>query len=1126
MAKKLTDLTPELTSLSNEIENIRESHSYLDNQKQTQLRLQRNRIAAARTAETVEQTQVHREQAGIDAAAARSAETAELTQQRLLQQDTLTTAAAWPPQPTRRRAWAENFALDYNPVTQYRVHQNSFMGRMSKKCSRCNALRWKDERPGICCNNGKVRLRPLSEDIPPVLTHLFQGANPDSEHFLGNIRKYNSCFQMTSFGAKTIDEPGFNPNFKVQGQVYHLIGSLLPIPGEQPQFLQINFMGDQQAEAERQRGIVEGVRLNVIRELQDVLHEINKYVRDFKTARERLPENTDDLRIVIHADKHPLCSNELQRISETHRAYDALQYPLIFWRGDDGYNFQLRQTDIRTGEPGTRKVSAMDFYASRLMVRDGSFNYIYMCRKLFLQFAVDMYAKIETERLSFIRHHQTRLRADDYIHLRYAVADDRNANQLSNVVILPSSFTGGPRYMHECTQDAMTYVRHYGRPDLFITFTCNSKWDEISNELLPCQQSYDRHDVVARVFHLNLKQLMDYITTGAIFGAVRCHMYTIEWQKRGLPHAHILIWLCDRIRPEQVDCVISAEIPNRVEDLELFEIVTKHMVHGPCGQLNPGSPCMKDGTCTKKYPKALIKDTVTGIDEYLLYRRRSDDDGGFTKQHTLRAVGEAYDITLDNRWIVPYCPLLLSKVFNTHINVEFCNSVKSIKYICKYVNKGSDQAVFGLERDGAQVDEVARYESGRYISANEAMWRIFSLPIHARHPTVQHLSVHLENGQRVYFTEANLQQQLQEPRDTTLTAFFKLCTLDDFARTLLYCQLPAYYTFDATTKCWKRRVHGAAVPDHSGIYQTDALARVYTVHPNNRECFFLRIMLHHVVGPMSFQHLRTVGGHVCATFHEACRRLGLLEDDAQWREALEEAATVRSPAQLRKLFAIMLSTCQLLTLFSCGKSLRNIWLKTSCFMSDNCFRINNCSLQIECSILLLYLSRTKCSRSQTTTSQFMDFPGLGGVVFLHAPGGSSKTFVTNLILAKVRESGKIALAVASSGIAATLLPGGRTANSALKLPLNLARTENPECNIKKNSGTAQLLQQCLLIVWDECTMSHKLAFEALNLTLKDLRENNRLFGGVTLLLSGDFCQTLPVIQRGTPADEMNAYIKA
>lgn len=136
-------------------------------------------------------------------------------------------------------------------------------------------------------------------------------------------------------------------------------------------------------------------------------------------------------------------------------------------------------------------------------------------------------------------------------------------------------------------------------------------------------------------------------------------------------------------------------------------------------------------------------------------------------------------------------------------------------------------------------------------------------------------------------------------------------------------------------------------------------------------------------------------------------------------------------------------------------------------------------------------------------------------MFLDAPGGTGKTFVIKLLLAFVRQKGEIALAVASSGIAATLIPGGRTAHSALKLPLNLARTENPLCNIKKNSGNARLLQQCKLIVWDECTMSHKLAFEALNLTLKDLRGNNRLMGGVTLLLSGDFRQTLPVISRGS-----------
>ena len=127
-------------------------------------------------------------------------------------------------------------------------------------------------------------------------------------------------------------------------------------------------------------------------------------------------------------------------------------------------------------------------------------------------------------------------------------------------------------------------------------------------------------------------------------------------------------------------------------------------------------------------------------------------------------------VKIGNKWVVPYCPLL-SRIFQAHINVEYCNSVKSIKYICKYVNKGSDQAMFGFGKDGKAVDEVERYQLGRYISSNEAVWRILDCPIHERHPTVVHLAVHLENGQRVYFTEDNLRERINEPPRTTLTAF-------------------------------------------------------------------------------------------------------------------------------------------------------------------------------------------------------------------------------------------------------------------------------------------------------------------------------------------------------------------
>lgn len=150
----------------------------------------------------------------------------------------------------------------------------------------------------------------------------------------------------------------------------------------------------------------------------------------------------------------------------------------------------------------------------------------------------------------------------------------------------------------------------------------------------------------------------------------------------------------------------------------------------------------------------------------------------------------------------------------------------------------------------------------------------------------------------------------------------------------------------------------------------------------------------------------------------------------------------------------------------------------------------------------------------------------GGLFFIDAPGGTGKTFLISLLLAKIRSQSKIALAVASSGIAATLLDGGRTAHSAFKLPLNVQFSENPVCNINKNSSMGKVLQTCSIIVWDECTMAHKKSLEALDRMLKDFRNNSLLFGGALIVLAGDFRQTLPVIPRSTPADELNACLKS
>ena len=163
--------------------------------------------------------------------------------------------------------------------------------------------------------------------------------------------------------------------------------------------------------------------------------------------------------------------------------------------------------------------------------------------------------------------------------------------------------------------------------------------------------------------------------------------------------------------------------------------------------------------------------------------------------------------------------------------MEYCNSIKSIKYVCKCINKGTDQAVFALL--SSDRDEIADYQHGRYICSSEALWRIFSFPIHERYPTVVHLSVHLENGQCIYFTEENLHHQIESHTNSTFTAFFQLCEEDEFAKTLLYVNVPKYYTWCPITKKYSRRAQGTPVEGFPGIKASDALGRVYTVHPNN-----------------------------------------------------------------------------------------------------------------------------------------------------------------------------------------------------------------------------------------------------------------------------------------------------
>lgn len=146
----------------------------------------------------------------------------------------------------------------------------------------------------------------------------------------------------------------------------------------------------------------------------------------------------------------------------------------------------------------------------------------------------------------------------------------------------------------------------------------------------------------------------------------------------------------------------------------------------------------------------------------------------------------------------------------------------------------------------------------------------------------------------------------------------------------------------------------------------------------------------------------------------------------------------------------------------------------------------------------------------------------GRLIFLHSAGGCGKTFVCNTIAAAVCAQGKVALCVASSGIATQLLDGGRTAHSTFKIPLQV--DETTFCKIAQNSFLHELLKQVVIIIWDEAPMQHKYAVEAVDRTLRDLLKNDVAFGGITVLFGGNFQQTLPVIPKGNRQETVAASI--
>nr|GEW29024.1 hypothetical protein [Tanacetum cinerariifolium] len=371
--------------------------------------------------------------------------------------------------------------------------------------------------------------------------------------------------------------------------------------------------------------------------------------------------------------------------------------------------------------------------------------------RVFQQFRVDCYTMVETERLYFHRAKQSKLRCDTYSNIHSSIAaGNTDPTVLGKLVML-------------------------------------------SFRLLVDR---DRPDMLLKVFKMKLDQLMKDVKELRLFRRVQAAVYTVEFQKRGLPHAHICLFLHkdDKVpNVEHINKYISAEILDLNDDPDLYKLVLNFMMHGPCGEDDLSQACMVDRKCSKHFPKKFMQHSSIDSKGYPVYRRRDDEKYVEKSGHRLH-----------NGFVIPYNATLLKR-YRCHINVEWCNQTGSIKYLFKYINKGPDRVSTELYEpammvDGEQIkkpiDEIKAYLDCRYLSTYEAAWRLFGFEVQYRTPFVERLSFHLPGEQQVLYDEnSDLKNVLHKPSvgHSMFEGWMKMNELYPAARELTYAEFPTKY---------------------------------------------------------------------------------------------------------------------------------------------------------------------------------------------------------------------------------------------------------------------------------------------------------------------------------------------
>ncbi|XP_074337035.1 uncharacterized protein LOC141674212 [Apium graveolens] len=869
----------------------------------------------------------------------------------------------------------------------------------------------------IYCLKGTVKLPPIPP-TPPYLLGLYNDPIK-GPNFHRLSRLYNAMFAFTSTG----------------GNIDHSINN-----GRAPYV--------QQRDLYESEEVVDlEITLEVIRSESD---------RDCHIS------STDEVAGIMVGDTEDTCGERdivvhdkiigLVRVSYVHPKLMALQYPLLFPRGEDGFHPKIKFQKNEESKGLTPRLGG----------------------RLFQQYLVDAFSSIEHTRLWWFRTHQTTLGNELYSNICDLLSrGDVDTSNTGKGIILPAGFVGSKWYMQQNFQDALAVCRFIGHPDIILTMTCNPLWDEIQKmmEYLPGCIALNCPDIISRVFRLKLDQLLEDIKTKKYFGVCNGVMYVVEFQKRGLPHVHMLIWLdadSKKNLKQNMDKYVSAEISNPLLDLVGYAAVKEFMIHGPCGLQNLKSPCMK-GT----------------VHELLL-------------------------MIVDSQFIYDAGKILQLRYV---VMRGVSNIVSKAMTVPLYISIRKKQSK--NDNDDQGIDEINAYFDGRYLCGAEAAYRIFGFPIHHRSLSVERLPFHIPGAKNCTFRSTEVLGKVVAREKDKLSKLESLRTVNGVIHSSFREACKEYGLLD-DDKEWHKVLSQACT---SGL------------PPQIRQLFIHIIVNCKVTNLKSLwlSHWRSMVEDILLKRRHVSRNSKLTLNDTQ----LQFYALAYK--FLKKFNVCSIGEIDDL-LRSIGKSLKKydqLLQPPSSYLNNGANNLIVEETSYDFSEMDSEHHKLLCDCTEEQRKVYDAIlksteSGVGGLFFVYGSRGCGKTFLWRTLICKLRSQGKIVLPVTSSGIAATLMSGGRTAHSRFKIPIVL--DEFSTCNISHNSDIAQLIKQTNLIIWDEAPMQHRYAFKCLDRSLKDIMKSidparyKMPFRGITVVLGGDFRQILPVIIYGDRANVVAACI--